>query len=44
MEGVEQCHSGDINGPTFKRDKNGKTNNIDYYYFKNKCIGTGCKA
>lgn len=44
MEGVEQCHSGDINGPTFKRDKEGKTKNIDYYYFRNKCIGDGCKA
>jgi hypothetical protein len=43
MDGIEQCHSGDINGPTFKRDPNGKTNNIDYYYFKNKCIGDGCK-
>ncbi len=43
MDGKEQCHSGDINGPTFKRDKNGKSKNIDYYYFRNKCIGTGCK-
>jgi len=43
MDGKEQCHSGDMNGPTFKRDKNGKTKNIDYYYFRNKCIGTGCK-
>ena len=24
MDGREQCHSGDINGPTFKRDDNGK--------------------
>lgn len=43
MEGIEQCHSGDLNGPTFKRDKDGKTKNIDYYYFRNKCIGNGCK-
>ena len=43
MDGKEQCHSGDINGPTFKRDKNGKSKNIDYYYFRDKCIGTGCK-
>jgi len=43
MEGVEQCHSGDINGPTFKRDQNGKSKNIDYYYFRNKCTGNGCK-
>jgi hypothetical protein len=43
MDGKEQCHSGDINGPTFKRDKNGKSKNIDYYYFRNKCIGKGCE-
>jgi len=44
MDGIEQCHSGDINGPTFKRDNVGKTKNIDYYYFKNKCIGKGCNT
>jgi hypothetical protein len=44
IEGNEQCHSGDLNGPTFKRDKSGKTKNIDYYYFRNKCIGNGCKV
>ena len=44
MEGVEQCHSGDINGPTFKRDAEGKSKQIDYYYFRNKCIGNGCKV
>ena len=43
MDGKEQCHSGDMNGPTFKRDKNGKSKNIDYYYFRNKCIGKGCE-
>ena len=43
MDGKEQCHSGDINGPTFKRDENGKSKNIDYYYFRNKCIGKGCE-
>ena len=42
MEGTEKCHSGDINGPTFRRDANGKTKDIDYYYFRNKCIGTEC--
>ena len=44
MDGTEQCHSGDINGPTFKRDSAGKSKNIDYYYFRNKCFGKGCKA
>jgi hypothetical protein len=43
MDGKKQCHSGDINGPTFKRDENGKSKNIDYYYFRNKCIGKGCE-
>jgi len=42
MDGKEQCHSGDINGPTFKRDDNGKTKNIDYYEFRNNCFGE-CK-
>lgn len=42
MDGIEKCHSGDINGPTFRRDANGKTKDIDYYYFRNKCIGTKC--
>lgn len=44
IDGTVQCHSGDINGPTFKRDDNGKTKNIDYYYFRNKCFGNGCKS
>ena len=39
MGDKEQCHSGDINGPTFKRDDNGKTKKIDYYQFRNNCFG-----
>ena len=39
MENKSQCHSGDEHGPTFRRDNNGKTKKIDYYYFKNKCFG-----
>jgi hypothetical protein len=42
MKGKESCHSGDEHGPTFRRDKNGKTNDIEYYYFKNKCYGNNC--
>jgi len=42
MDGKEQCHSGDINGPTFKRDENGKTKPIKYYEFRNNCFGD-CK-
>jgi hypothetical protein len=43
IEGEEKCHAGDKNGPIFRRDNNGKTKDIDYYYFKNKCYGVGCK-
>jgi hypothetical protein len=42
MEGTKTCRSGDENGPTFKRDKNGKTKDIEFYYFKNKCFGKNC--
>ena len=44
MDGKEQCHAGDESGPTFRRDSNGKTKDIDYYYFKNKCYGNGCST
>ena len=42
MNGTEQCHSGDQHGPTFRRNENGKTHDIDYYYFRHKCYGDGC--
>ena len=42
MEGKESCLSGDEHGPTFRRDKNGRTKDIEYYYFKNKCYGNNC--
>ena len=42
MKGKEQCHSGDIHGPTFRRNEQGKTHDIDYYYFRHKCYGDGC--
>ena len=38
----EQCVEGDINGPTFNTDENGKTKDINYYYYKNKCYGPKC--
>jgi hypothetical protein len=44
MKGKEQCHSGDEHGPTFRRDDNGKTHDIDYYYYKNKCFGENCPS
>ena len=42
MQGKKQCHSGDQHGPTFRRNENGKTHDIDYYYFRHKCYGDGC--
>ena len=35
----KNCVAGDINGPTF-RNRNGKNINYDYYYYKDKCMGT----
>ena len=43
MDDKEQCHSGDISGPTFKRDENGKTKKIEYYHFRNNCFGNKCE-
>lgn len=43
MNGQEGCYAGDEHGPTFRFDGEGKTNNIDYYYYNNKCYGTKCK-
>jgi hypothetical protein len=37
-----KCVAGSENGPTYNTDKNGKTINLDYYYYKNKCYGTKC--
>ena len=38
-----KCKAGDINGPTFNSDSNGKTKQLDYYYFQKKCYGEKCK-
>lgn len=38
-----KCKAGDINGPTFGSDSNGKTRKLDYYYFQNKCYGEECE-
>jgi len=32
----DKCVPGDADGPTFNTDENGKTKDIDYYYYKNK--------
>jgi hypothetical protein len=37
-----KCRSGSAKGPTFNTDENGKTKNLDYYYFQSKCYGAGC--
>jgi len=37
-----KCLAGKANGPTFNTDDNGKTKNLDYYYYQNKCFGPKC--
>jgi hypothetical protein len=37
-----KCLAGSAKGPTFNTDENGKTKNLDYYYYQNKCYGTKC--
>lgn len=34
-----KCMAGDINGPTYKTDKDGKLITIDTYYYLGKCRG-----
>ena len=38
----QKCAAGGIDGPTFNSDTNGKTKQLDYYYFQGKCYGSGC--
>ena len=38
----EKCVAGTVKGPTFNSDAKGKTIQLDYYYFKNKCYGPRC--
>jgi hypothetical protein len=37
-----KCVAGGENGPTFNTHSNGKTKELDYYYFMNKCYGINC--
>ena len=37
-----KCAAGNANGPIYNTDNNGKTNNLDYYYYQNKCYGNKC--
>lgn len=39
-----KCAAGNVNGPTFNSDENGKTHALDYYYFQNKCYGPKCPS
>ena len=39
-----KCTAGNVNGPTFNSDENGKTQALDYYYFQNKCYGPKCSS
>ena len=38
----DKCVAGNTDGPTYNTDSNGKTNNLDYYYYQNKCYGDKC--
>ena len=38
----DKCVAGNELGPTFLTDENKKKINVDYFYYKNKCIGKGC--
>jgi len=40
----EKCAAGSKGGPTFNTDDNGKTKDIDYYYYQNKCYGKKCST
>lgn len=37
-----KCAAGGVDGPTFNTDTNGKTKQLDYYYFQGKCFGSSC--
>jgi hypothetical protein len=39
-----KCMAGTASGPTFNSDANGKTKDLDYYYFQNKCYGQKCEV
>jgi len=40
--GNGKCVAGDISGPTYKTDKDGKLITMDSYYYLGKCRGTNC--
>lgn len=38
----QKCVAGNADGATYNTDSNGKTINLDYYYYQNKCYGDKC--
>ena len=40
---ANKCAAGNEKGPTFNTNASGKTKQLDYYYFQNKCYGEKCK-
>jgi hypothetical protein len=38
----KKCAAGNADGPTYNTDDTGKTINLDYYYYQNKCYGNKC--
>ena len=40
----KKCAAGNADGPTFNTDSNGKTKNLDFYYYQTKCYGPKCPS
>ena len=40
----QKCVAGNADGATYNTDSNGKTINLDYYYYQNKCYGNSCPS
>lgn len=40
----KKCAAGNADGPTFNTDSNGKTKNLDFYYYQSKCYGNKCPS
>ena len=38
----KKCVAGNADGATYNTNSNGKTINLDYYYYQNKCYGDKC--
>lgn len=38
----QKCTAGGVDGPTFNTNTNGKTRDLNYYYFQGKCFGPDC--